>query len=259
MAWNVNPALDCNGYIIYRWDNSWYAWIPIDTVFGITNTFYEDSLANPCFTKQTYTICAFDSCWNKSPLSLKHNTIKVDAQNDFYTPDVYLSWNSYINMSSSLGGYKIFYKENNGPLSYLTTVSASDTSYSHIGINNLSNYCYFVRAFDLSGQKTSTSCEECILVITSINSIGSQDFKLSQNIPNPTNNTTTINYYLPKSGKAVFNIVNIVGEIVFTKEYKSYQGKNKIELDISNFESGIYYYSVEFEGVLRVKKMVILK
>jgi len=83
--------------------------------------------------------------------------------------------------------------------------------------------------------------------------------KLSQNIPNPTKNTTTINYFLPKPGNAVFKVVNIIGKIVYSKEFESNQGDNKVELDISNFESGVYYYSLEFEGVLKVKKMVVLK
>ncbi|MCF8296666.1 MAG: T9SS type A sorting domain-containing protein [Saprospiraceae bacterium] len=260
LAWNTNLSPDCQGYIVYRWDLYWSSWIPIDTVYGINNITFEDTTANPCSNFQTYSVVSFDSCWNKCPLSyLNQNTIKVVATNDLYKPDVYLNWNPYINMIAGLGGYKIYYRENNGSLTYLITVSASDTSYSHIGINNLSNYCYFVQAFDISGQTTSTSCEECILVITSISSQENYNFNLYQNIPNPTNQTTTINYYLPKSGKAVFKVVNIVGEVVYHKKYDSQQGENKIELDISKFESGVYYYSLEFDGVLRVWKMVVLK
>ncbi|MCF8297253.1 MAG: T9SS type A sorting domain-containing protein [Saprospiraceae bacterium] len=257
LSWDLNPAPDCIGYIIYRWNLG--MWMQIDTLYG-NNTTFEDSVANPCLNYQTYAISAFDSCHNNSIIGvLKYNTIKVEAKNDYYQPDVYLNWNPYINMSTGLGGYKIYYSENSGPLTYLTTVSASDTSYKHIGVNNLSNYCYLVRAFDISGQKTSTSCEECILVITSINSKENHGFLLSQNIPNPTNKTTTINYFLPKSGNAVFKVVNIVGEQLYSKEYDSQQGENKIELDISNFESGVYYYSLEFDGILKVKKMVVLK
>ncbi|MCF8297249.1 MAG: T9SS type A sorting domain-containing protein, partial [Saprospiraceae bacterium] len=96
-------------------------------------------------------------------------------------------------------------------------------------------------------------------IAASLNNIDNSNFELSQNIPNPTNKTTTINYYLPKSGNAVFKVVNIAGETVYTKEYDSQQGENKIELNISNFESGVYYYSLEFDGVLRVRKMVVLK
>jgi len=107
-------------------------------------------------------------------------------------------------------------------------------------------------------QNTSND-QICLNVYANINNIKNSKFELFQNIPNPTNKSTTINYFLPKSGKAIFKVVNIVGEMIYSKEYISIQGENKIELDISNFDSGVYYYSLEFEGVLKVKKMIVLK
>jgi len=258
ISWDINPAPDCHGYVVHRL-NPASLWIPIDTVFGITNTTYEDTIADPCLNYQSYIVSSFDSCMNQSPYSLKHNTIKVFVVQDICNPNLLLLWNSYINFSTAIGGYNIYYSENNGPLNFLATVSASDTSYTHSGLNHGSEYCYFVQAFDFNEQKTSTSCEECEVFFTSINTIQNYNFELFQNIPNPTNKSTTINYFIPKSGKAIFKVVNIVGEIIYSKEYKSIQGKNKIELDISNFESGVYYYSLEFEGVLKVKKMIVLK
>jgi len=120
------------------------------------------------------------------------------------------------------------------------------------------NYILCANTLLPNDQNTSND-QICLNIYASINKNKNHNFKLSQNIPNPTNNTTTINYFLPKSGKAVFKVVNIIGEIVYSKECKSNLGKNKIELDISKFESGVYYYSLEFEGVLKVKKMIVLK
>ncbi len=120
------------------------------------------------------------------------------------------------------------------------------------------NYILCANTLLPNDQNTSND-QICLNVYANINNIQNYKFKLFQNIPNPTNKSTTINYYLPKSGKAIFKVVNIVGEIIYSKEYKSIQGKNKIELDISNFDSGVYYYSLEFEVVLKVKKMIVLK
>ncbi|MCF8297252.1 MAG: T9SS type A sorting domain-containing protein [Saprospiraceae bacterium] len=111
----------------------------------------------------------------------------------------------------------------------------------------------------LPNDKNSSNDQKCQNIAASIENIKNNNFILSQNIPNPTNKTTTINYFLPKSGNAVFKVVNIVGEQLYSNEYDSQQGENKIELNISNFESGVYYYSLEFDGVLKVKKMVVLK
>ena len=120
------------------------------------------------------------------------------------------------------------------------------------------NYILCVNTLLPNDQNTSND-QICLNVYANIKNIKNYKFKLFQNIPNPTNKSTTINYFLPKSGKAIFKVVNIVGEIIYSKEYKSIQGKNRIELDISNFDSGVYYYSLEFEGVLKVKKMIVLK
>jgi len=122
----------------------------------------------------------------------------------------------------------------------------------------IANYILCANTLLPIDQNTSND-QICLNVYANINNIKNYNFKLFQNIPNPTNKSTTINYFLPKSGKAIFKVVNIVGEIIYSKEYKSIQGKNKIELDISNFDSGVYYYSLEFEVVLKVKKMIVLK
>jgi len=120
------------------------------------------------------------------------------------------------------------------------------------------NYILCVNTLLPIDQNTSND-QICLNVYANINNIKNSKFELFQNIPNPTNKSTTINYFLPKSGKAIFKVVNIVGEMIYSKEYISIQGENKIELDISNFDSGVYYYSLEFEGVLKVKKMIVLK
>ena len=160
IAWSQNTAPDCQGYIVYRLDAG--AWVPIDTIYGDTNITYTDQIADPCSNFQTYNVAAFDSCWNKSPLGLKHNTIKVDAKPDICDDKMDIWWNSYINMLPSLGGYNIYYTENAGALTFLANVSSNDTTYEHIGLNNGSEYCYYIQAFDNGGQKSSTSCVKCL-------------------------------------------------------------------------------------------------
>jgi len=161
IAWNVNPSPDAQGYIIYRFILG--AWTPIDTVWGSTNTTYIDNNSDPCSDYQTYNIAAFDSCGNLSPMGIKHNTIKVDGLPDNCKDKINLNWNHYLNMSPGLGGYSISYSENNGPITLLTTVSAANNSYEHTGLNNGSEYCYYMQAFDNNSIKTSTSCVKCIM------------------------------------------------------------------------------------------------
>ncbi|MCF8297251.1 MAG: T9SS type A sorting domain-containing protein [Saprospiraceae bacterium] len=190
----------------------------------------------------------------------------VSIVTDSLTGDNTLYWIPLIDTASIFNKYLIYHSSNkNGPFSIIDSLDVLDTnSYVHIGANGTTNLSYYylkTKSLPCYYYKTSIPSDT---LVSSFGDLGAnylinQSIKLSQNIPNPTNKTTSINYYLPKSGNTVFKVVNIVGEIVYENENNSQQGENKIELDISNFESGVYYYSLEFEGVLKVKKMVVLK
>jgi gliding motility-associated-like protein len=159
ISWNKNSSPDTDGYVIYHFTGG--AWTPIDTVWGIDSTSYFDMLNDPCTNFQSYRVAAFDSCMNVSPMSIKHNTIKVIAVPDICDDKMNISWNPYVNMSPALGGYELYYTENGGPLTFLATVTAADTTYEHVGLTNNSIYCYYVVAYSGSGNVTSTSCLEC--------------------------------------------------------------------------------------------------
>ena len=84
-------------------------------------------------------------------------------------------------------------------------------------------------------------------------------FWLGQNIPNPANGMTIINYNIPNSGEVTFTIISLLGEMVYESTGKNAVGMHKVEFDTKSLPSGLYYYSVEFKGQRLVRKMVINK
>ncbi|MDR1793218.1 MAG: T9SS type A sorting domain-containing protein [Bacteroidales bacterium] len=80
---------------------------------------------------------------------------------------------------------------------------------------------------------------------------------LSQNQPNPATNTTKVEYTLPQDGKATFNIYTTAGQVIYTQTIDASVGKNNIIFDINGLSSGIYFYSMEFEGQKLVRKMSV--
>ncbi len=86
------------------------------------------------------------------------------------------------------------------------------------------------------------------------------DYVLHQNYPNPFNPVTKISFDLPKSGFVSLKIYNILGNEVATlvNDYKN-AGKYIIEFNASDLSSGIYYYRLETENFVDVKKMVLIK
>ncbi|MDR1181380.1 MAG: T9SS type A sorting domain-containing protein [Bacteroidales bacterium] len=82
-------------------------------------------------------------------------------------------------------------------------------------------------------------------------------FTLSQNIPNPANNSTRINYSIPEAGKVVFHVHSVSGQLLYSETIEAAHDKQSIELNTSSFAAGIYFYSIEYKGQRLVKRMMI--
>lgn len=81
---------------------------------------------------------------------------------------------------------------------------------------------------------------------------------LGQNIPNPTNGFTTINYSLVSSVEASFQIVDITGKVVYDETLGNVSaGNHNITLDVSEFAQGVYYYTLTAGEQASTRKMVI--
>ena len=87
------------------------------------------------------------------------------------------------------------------------------------------------------------------------------EFNLAQNFPNPFNPQTTINYQLAKEGFVRINIYDITGKNVQTLlNNQSTAGSFNITWNASSFATGIYFYTLEVNGVnVDTKKMMLIK
>jgi LAS superfamily LD-carboxypeptidase LdcB len=81
---------------------------------------------------------------------------------------------------------------------------------------------------------------------------------LQQNVPNPFNHTTTINYTLPQTYSSAKIIVTDKAGKVLKQENLTAKGKGSLNLDASAFASGAYQYSLYVDGKLIDTKQMIL-
>jgi hypothetical protein len=86
---------------------------------------------------------------------------------------------------------------------------------------------------------------------------GAERFTLSQNVPNPANNSTRIDYSIPEAGEVIFHLHSVSGQLLYSKTVEAPSGKQSLELNTSVFSAGIYFYSVEYKGQWLVKRMII--
>jgi hypothetical protein len=81
---------------------------------------------------------------------------------------------------------------------------------------------------------------------------------LEQNIPNPFNQTTLINYYVPETaGHAFIKVTGMNGNAIKTIELNN-TGSGQITLQTATLASGNYTYSLFVDGNLIDTKVMVL-
>ncbi|MCH7690320.1 MAG: T9SS type A sorting domain-containing protein [candidate division Zixibacteria bacterium] len=89
-------------------------------------------------------------------------------------------------------------------------------------------------------------------------------FALHQNYPNPFNIETVIEFDLPRASEVEFEIINILGQLVYNVTDRFSAGSHTIYWDGSTNSgqtvgSGVYYYRITAGDFVSSKKMVLLK
>jgi len=87
-------------------------------------------------------------------------------------------------------------------------------------------------------------------------------FLLKQNYPNPFNPVTTIEYWIPKTGKVSLKIYDVLGNLIteLVNENKE-AGKYSIQFSADKYSlsSGTYFYTLEAGSFSDTKKFTLLK
>ncbi|MBI3520717.1 MAG: T9SS type A sorting domain-containing protein [Bacteroidetes bacterium] len=79
---------------------------------------------------------------------------------------------------------------------------------------------------------------------------------LGQNIPNPFTSESTVNYQLAKDvTSAVFTVTDIMGRVITSEKANTAAGAHSIKLGA--YAAGVYYYSLNVDGHVTTKKMIV--
>jgi hypothetical protein len=84
--------------------------------------------------------------------------------------------------------------------------------------------------------------------------------QLFQNFPNPFNPLTVIRYSIPYSGVVKLRIHDILGREISTlvNTYKN-SGDYEAELNMKDYPSGVYFYTLSFGDFTETKKILLVK
>ena len=69
--------------------------------------------------------------------------------------------------------------------------------------------------------------------------------------PNPTAGNATVVFETEAEGKYTLNVLNILGQVVYSKTASSVKGENTLSIDISELSSGLYFINLMEESGMR--------
>jgi len=86
------------------------------------------------------------------------------------------------------------------------------------------------------------------------------EFSLLSNYPNPFNPQTTIRYQLPSEGRVKMDVFNSLGQhVVRLVDEDAQAGSHSMQWDAREQPSGVYFLSVQWQGVVYTQKMMLMK
>ncbi|MEJ2105053.1 MAG: T9SS type A sorting domain-containing protein [Ignavibacteriaceae bacterium] len=119
-------------------------------------------------------------------------------------------------------------------------------------------YQYRLKQIDFDGTSEYSNIIEATVYSPTI-------FSLKQNYPNPFNPTTNIKYTIPSNVKGEMSnvslkVYDILGnEIATLVNEDKPAGTYEIEFDGTNLPSGIYFYKLQADSFVEIKKMTLIK
>ncbi len=197
-------------------------------------------------------------CTGALPVSLSSFTVSVEKNN------AKLNWVTEWELNNS--GFELERKESKegsswGKIAFITgggtTQGQKFYSYEEKKLKT-GSYDYRLKQIDYNGNYEYYDLGETVVIKAP------NDYKLSQNYPNPSNPKCKIDYEIPFEGNVSLKVYDVLGKEVFTliDEFKSADFYS-VEFDGSNLASGMYFYRIIAEGggkqFTKTLKMVLVK
>ena len=93
---------------------------------------------------------------------------------------------------------------------------------------------------------------------TGIENTVNNGLSVNQNRPNPFTGMTTVNYSLSKASNVNVDIYNVAGAKVMTiNEGSQSAGNHQVQINASDLQAGVYYYTFTADGYTVTKKMIV--
>ena len=133
--------------------------------------------------------------------------------------------------------------------------TTEQNSYSFTETTSAGKYQYRLKQMDYDGRFEYSNVVEVTVGLTP------EDYKLSQNFPNPFNPSTTITFAMKNTEHVTVTVHNMLGEEVqrLFDGIANADEVYRLSFDAKNLSSGVYFYQLNSASKNEVKKMSLMK
>ncbi len=218
--------------------------------------------------------------WSASYIDGRPNTVNIPHQPEIFGKKDNIRTGIYkvaylVCSSGVVGSYDSIYTSyypavtNSNWSPYAAVNSSRSSRYSNMGkpsfMNNPNDSCFVVWISDSLRSCGSLGCEGTISSSNPYNGSISKlnnanEFSINQNYPNPFNPITSIKFVIPIDGNVTLKVFDVLGgEVATLIDEKLIAGEHEIQFNGTNLASGVYFYKIETENFVNIKKMVLIK
>lgn len=159
LGWSSETGNDIRGYNIYHFESEGNNIRLLDTVEGRNNSSYvDDSLSNPQNGEENFSLGAFDSCYNESPINdVTHSTIYLTIDSDSCQGRAEINWTPYEGWD--VDHYKVLLENENNEKVEIAKVRDGDLSYTITSedVEEDVEYDVFIRGVSAEDESVTSS------------------------------------------------------------------------------------------------------
>lgn len=140
------------------------------------------------------------------------------------------------------------------PVAYQELIGDATKTGSPTQFHYLSGMSFMDSDFNISDNSVP------LTTLISVNELkkGKNGVEISQNYPNPFQNSTSFNLTLAKAAVVSVEVYNTIGQKVNALDSKSYgAGSHVVTIDGSNFTPGVYFYTVRTNETSVTQRMIV--
>jgi len=103
----------------------------------------------------------------------------------------------------------------------------------------------------------NTQYRSVVVDPASISTLDLTKFDVDQNSPNPFSESSEIRFSSVDNSNVEFKVFNMLGAVIYNKNFKTAKGVNTIKIEANSFAPGVYIYSITSGEKTITKRMIV--